>query len=199
MKKKYKSSASFIGEILGILETVFIAAFIMSMIFTFVFKIATVKGDSMNQTLDSNDKIIAFAFENSPETGDIVIVDAKESVLIGSNGELRHGEGIKKQIVKRVIASGGQTVDIDFKKGIVYVDGVMLDEPYITGLTHVDEGAFAGQYPITIPEGYLFVMGDNRSVSKDSRSDEIGLVSEESVLGKVFFCISPMDRFGFLS
>ena len=98
-----------------------------------------------------------------------------------------------------MIAVGGQTVDIDFEAGDVYVDGEKLSESYITGLTHLDEGAFTGQYPITVPDGYIFVLGDNRGVSKDSRSIEIGLIAESAVNGKVMLRISPLENFGFVN
>ena len=74
----------------------------------------------------------------------------------------------------------------------------MLDESYITGLTHMDEGAFTGQYPVTVPKGYVFVLGDNRQVSKDSRSSELGFVAVKNITGKVLMRISPLETFGFV-
>ena len=74
----------------------------------------------------------------------------------------------------------------------------MIDENYITGLTHMDEGAFTGQYPVEVPEGYVFVMGDNRQISKDSRSAEIGFVAVDNITGKVLLRFSPRERFGFV-
>lgn len=185
-------------EIIMTLETVFITMFIVTLIFTYIFKIAVVDGSSMKNTLNPEDTIMASAMFFTPEAGDIVLVNAYDAYLLDDEGNLICETGLGKQIVKRIIATGGQTVDIDFEQGAIYVDGKQLNEPYITGLTHMDEGAFTGKYPITVPEGYVFVMGDNRGISKDSRSDEIGFVSEESIYGQVIMRLTPLDSFGFI-
>lgn len=189
---------SVVRDILDLLETVFISVFAVTLIFTYLLRISTVKGTSMQNTLLPDDRVIAAVLPLSHEPGDIVIVNADEAVLLNDDGSLRRERGLNKQIVKRIIAVGGQTVDIDFERGTVIVDGVTLDEEYITGLTHLDEGAFTGKYPLEIPEGYVFVMGDNRTVSKDSRSSEVGLVSEDNIVGEVIFRLTPLDRFGLI-
>lgn len=187
-----------VEDILFFIETTFIALFITSMIFTYILHIAVVNGESMENTLMPDDRLVTTSWYNSINQGDIVIIYAGDSVTLNDDGSLNIGKGLRKTLVKRVIAVGGQTVDINFERGAVYVDGKMLDESYITSLTHMDEGAFTYKYPVEVPEGYVFVMGDNRQVSKDSRSDEIGFVSLESITGKVIMRVFPLDAFGFV-
>lgn len=196
--KKSKNKEK-INELFSIIETVFISMFVITLVFTFLLRIATVKGDSMMNTLFEDDMILASAFCVDPEAEDIVIINAYDAYLLDENNNIVKKEGLDKQIVKRVIATEGQTVDIDFIKGTITVDGVVLEEDYITGLTHNDEKAFTGKYPVTVPDGYVFVLGDNRAVSKDSRSDEIGFVAEEDIVGKVFIRISPVSEIGIIS
>lgn len=197
--KNYKKIIWFIfDEFIKLFEMLIITFFMAVLIFTYIFHIATVKGDSMQNTLISGDKLITTAYYGSLEQGDIVIIYAGDAVTLDENGNPEIKKGLRKSLVKRVIAVGGQTIDIDFERGAVYVDGVMLDENYITGLTHMDEGAFTGQYPVEVPEGYVFVMGDNRQISKDSRSSEIGFVAVGNITGKVLLRFSPRERFGFV-
>ena len=128
----------------------------------------------MFPTLLDGDRVVTSRLFYTPQCGDIVVV---QTDTFGP-----------KAIVKRVIATGGQTVDIDFEKGIVYVDGVALNEEYTAELTLTQED-FSG--PITVPEGCLFLMGDNRNASTDSRSSRVGMVDERCVLGKVWAIALP--------
>jgi signal peptidase I len=194
---KEKGSGKSVSEIAGFIETLIITFFLFMLVFTYLISVTTVSGSSMEDTLLPGDKLIVSKIARDPDPGDIIIVEANDSVTLDSSGKPVYNTGICKTIVKRVIASEGQTIDIDFERGAVYVDGSMLDETYVTkGLTHLDSGAFTGQYPVTIPEGFVFVMGDNRNVSKDSRSAEVGLIPLEDITGKAVLRIYPFSSFG---
>lgn len=185
-----------LSTVINFAETMIITMFVVCLIFTYIVKITTINGESMMNTLMPDDRIVITAWYNSPRQGDIVVINAAESVTIGENGELVTGKGLRHNIVKRIIATEGQSVDIDFEKGIVFIDGKALNEPYILGFTHRDEGAFTGKYPVTVPEGYVFVLGDNRINSRDSRSDEIGFVDVDNITGKIIMRIFPLKSFG---
>ena len=143
-------------------------------IFLFFGRIVAVDGSSMYATLHNNDKLIVSNLFYEPEQGDVIVFQTDA-----------FGEQL---LVKRVIATGGQTVDIDFETGVVYVDGAALQEDYVFEPTYTQED-FSGE--ITVPEGCLFVMGDNRNASTDSRSARVGLVDERSVIGKVYLVAFP--------
>lgn len=179
-------------------EMLIISMFIVSLVFTYVFRVTDVTGISMSTTLNEGDRIVMTSWYSVPKQGDIVVINARHTVTYDSSGELIEGRGTGQYIVKRVIAAGGQIVDIDFERGKVYVDDKELDEPYISGLTHLDEGAFSEHYPVTVPKGHVFVMGDNRRDSRDSRDSDLGFVPEDDIEGKVVFILSPMKHFGFV-
>lgn len=163
------------------------------LLFTFVIRMIGVEGHSMLSTLQEGDRLMVLSslLYHDYQYGDIVIV-RKDS--FGEN-----------PIVKRVIATGGQSVDIDFNAGGVYVDGKLLDEPYIRELTFTQEG---NTFPLTVPEGSIFVMGDNRNASTDSRSSRLGTVDTRYVIGRAVFLAFPgrdfeteercFNRIGFL-
>lgn len=144
------------------------------LIFVFIARMVGIDGYSMYPTLTHNDRVIISNLFYEPEVGDIVVV---KTDYFGDT-----------PIIKRIIAKEGQTVDIDFEAGIVYVDGEVFEESYIAEPTH-DVEDFDG--PVTIPEGHVFVMGDNRNESTDSRDDRVGLVNEKRILGKVYVLIIP--------
>ncbi len=171
-----KSATKTVIEFLSIIATSIVAIMV---IFTFVFRIVGVSGPSMMNTLNNGDWLIVSAFITEPERGDIVIITQPNAY--------------DEPIVKRVIAVGGDTIDIDFNTATVKVNGEVIDEPYLGSSTINDEGAW--QYPLTLKEGQVFVMGDNRQRSDDSRSPKIGLIDEDYILGQVLFRFSPISEF----
>jgi signal peptidase I len=130
-----------------------------------------------------------------PEDGDIVVINCREANLInGDTGEVyQTGDTLDEFIVKRVIAKEGDTIDIDFANNSVTVNGTVLDETYTSSPILYDGGAFT--YPLTVPEGYVFAMGDNRSVSLDSRDVRVGLVRKEMIYGKVLHSFKTLSPF----
>ncbi len=188
-----------IAECLDLLEMTLITVFCAILLFTYVLQVAVVQGSSMEPTLLNEDKLLVLQLCAAPAHGDIVIINSDQAALMGEQGELYFEEGLGKCIVKRVIAVGGQELDIDFESGIVSLDGQPLEEDYVNALTTVPKTGGAFAYPLVVPEGYLFVMGDNRSISKDSRYADVGLIDEDLVEGKVLMRLYPYESFGFVN
>lgn len=145
-------------------------------VFTFVIRLIGVDGHSMVPTLQDGDRLLVLnsLFYDDYRYGDVVV--------------LRKDSFLEEPIVKRVIATEGQVVDIDFVTGSVYVDGVLLDEDYINELTFTAEGT---EFPLVVPEGSIFVMGDNRNHSNDSRDARLGTVDTRYVIGKAVLLAFP--------
>ena len=160
-------------------EALISAALVLVLVFSFVFRIIQVDGSSMVPTLTNGDKLIVWGAGYTPERGDVVIVDSYTT----------YG----KPLVKRVIAKGGDTISIDYETGTVTVNGEVLQEDYIAEPTYL---GYDVEFPYTVPEGTVFVMGDNRNQSLDSRSSYIGCIDEQDILGKVLVCFLPFADFG---
>ena len=154
-------------------NSIIVAVVAVVILLTFCFRLIDVDGRSMEPTLINTDKVIVTNLFYTPNNGDVVVIS--------------HGEKYDKTLIKRVIATEGQRLVIDFENYKIYVDGVLIDEPYIQGETI--EGK--ADIPDVVPEGKVFVLGDNRPVSLDSRSREVGLIDEESIIGKAQFVIIP--------
>lgn len=180
-----KKKTNWAYEIYGMLHDVIYLLAAVTLIFVYFVRLVGVQGDSMLPTLHNQDYLLLesnFLYNgNDFEYGDIVVLNVPHFES--------QGEG---PIVKRIIATEGQTVDIDFQRGQVYVDGVMLQEDYINEPTYNNwEGQNGLQYPAVVPEGCVFVLGDNRNNSMDSRYAPIGMVDERYVLGKVIMIALP--------
>ena len=158
------------------LGSLFTALVVVLIVMTFGFRIIDVDGRSMEPTLIDSDKVIITNLFYTPHQGDIIIIS--------------HAEQYEKPLVKRVIATAGQELNIDFENNEVYVDGVKLDEPYIQGVT-VQGDVPAEKLNGIVPEGKVFVMGDNRSISLDSRYQQIGFIDEDLIIGKAQLDIIP--------
>ncbi len=185
--EKKLSPAQEIFEWLDVLATAIISVVI---IFSLLFRVATISGPSMQNTLFTDDKVIISNLAYTPKNGDIVVVSRNVANSVESMAYS------KEPIIKRVIAVGGQTVDIDFERGVVSVDGVELDEPYAKTPT---TRKYDVEFPLYVPEGYIFVLGDNRNDSMDSRDSRIGeggLVDTRYVLGHAVLRVFPFNKIG---
>lgn len=162
------------------MQCIVVALVASILIFLFLGRTVGVIGGSMKPTLFEGDRLLISDLFYTPDNGDIVV--------------LRQPSFRNEPIVKRVIATEGQTVDFDFENAIVYVDGEALDEPYLAEFSYFEREDFNRQ--ITVPEGCIFVLGDNRNASTDSRTNAIGCVDVRNVLGKVVWRITPLSSFG---
>ena len=152
------------------------------LIYMLLFRMVVVVGPSMYDTLIQGDRVVLLSslVYRNPKPGDIIVA---------SLADFKGGECI----VKRVIATEGQIVDIDFERGVVFVDGEEIDEPYIHSYTYNQQGV---SFPLIVQKGHVFVLGDNRESSLDSRSYEIGQIDRREILGKAIFLLIPGDNDG---
>ena len=166
MKNKTQNLET-IYDVASILLTAIIA---VGVIFTFFFKLSVVSGESMENTLHNGDNLIISSITPEIEYGDVVVISQPN--------------GYEKVLIKRVIAVGGQTVEFDHHTGKTIVDGKILDEPYIKEEANYTYGM---THKYVVPQGKIFVMGDNRNHSADSRDVMVGLIDEDYVMGKVLY------------
>ncbi|MBO4934590.1 MAG: signal peptidase I [Clostridia bacterium] len=172
-------------------ESAIFAVVVVILLFTFIFRIVGIDGRSMVPTLQDADRVVISNLFYTPKTGDIIVLDTSEDTIFFN------GRQYSKPLIKRVIATGGQTVEVtSSENGVqkVLVDGVELKEDYINFQTLTHSG---GQAKLTVPNGYVFVMGDNRGESLDSRS--FGCISENAIVGRALFRIFPLSEMGLLT
>lgn len=171
------------SEVYQNIRTLVTVLAVLILIFTFVARVVVVSGPSMENTLQNGDAMLVWSLGYKPKQGDIVV--------------LTQTAYQKDSIVKRVIATGGQTVDIDYTSSTVYVDGEPLQEDYIKEVMRVPNYG-EGNNHLTVPEGCLFVMGDNRNESADSRYPVIGLIDTRCVIGRAVMVLFPFSDLGLL-
>ena len=166
-------------------KMIVVALVSMILVFTMVGRVIGVVGPSMQPTLHEGDRMLLQILGYEPKAGDVVVL-RKESFM-------------SEPIVKRIIATGGQHVQVDIPNNAVYVDGVKLDEPYINEpmvpVSYLMEG---GVLDVVVPEGSVYVMGDNRNHSNDSRDLHLGTVDEQFIIGRALCIIFPFRDFGII-
>ncbi len=165
------------NSILDWLDAVVVALAFVVILFTFVLRIATIDGISMYPTLEHGERVLAFQMFYTPVKGDIVIVSLPSENYV--------------PYIKRVVATEGDTIEIDHSTGEVIVNGEVLEEDYILPEENRNYGSFEGQ--AVVPDGCVYVLGDNRNNSKDSRYGTIGFVEEEYIIGHAFLRVYPFD------
>lgn len=168
------------------LQALVFALVVLILAFTFFGRIIGVEGTSMVPTLHNRDMLLLQCIDYTPKQGDVVVL-TKEFA------------DITNPIVKRVIAVGGQTIQVDYASNSVTVDGQVLEEPYINGAMEVPGSPYMQKTSWQVPEGSIFVMGDNRNHSSDSRDERLGLVDTRYVLGRALVILLPFQDIGTIS
>lgn len=180
---KEKQKGRFSSELFSWGESLMVVLIFFVIVFTFFVRLIGVDGSSMYPTLQDHNVMLVSNLNYTPQKGDVVVLNKEE---FWDN----------RPIVKRVIATGGDTINIDAATGDVYVNGEILDEPYIAEKIDPLSSMGTMTFPATVPEGNIFVMGDNRNASTDSRWKELGMVDERYVLGHVLSVVYPFSSFG---
>lgn len=182
-----KGKVSSVESVYELVDTLIGAILVFLVVFCFLFRLVSVDGDSMNDTLVDKDRLILQTAFYTPERGDVVVIYQESAP--------------QQPLIKRVIAVGGDSLRLDVEKNTVYLKTAgtdtwqRLDEPYVNyplgwGIYWSDTDE------VTVPEGHLFVMGDHRNDSRDSRYESVGFVPVEDIIGHAVFRVAPLDSFG---
>lgn len=175
-----KAKLSALDNAIEWVESVASALVVIVLIFVFLGRQATVEGFSMENTFADQDKVIVNNTFYKIEKGQVIAL---------------YSGSLDKPLIKRVIAVAGDTVDVNYSTNEVYVNGEVIEEPYIKEPMRYPQGNYAmTALPVTVPEGMVFVMGDNRNNSEDSRYQEVGLINEDTIIGKVVLRFFPFDQ-----
>lgn len=191
-RNKKNPKKSIVTNVFEWLDVVVASVVVVVVLFTFVFRMVAIDGDSMNNTLFNGERVIISNMFYEPKRGDIVVISRNTE----NSSET---DSYKEPIIKRVIAIEGDKVDIDFDKGIVYVNDKALKEDYIKEPTFTGRGDGYVDFPLVVKENCVFVLGDNRNNSTDSRSKTIGdngQVNVKYILGRAILRIFPLNKFG---
>ncbi|MER2151587.1 MAG: signal peptidase I [Candidatus Limivicinus sp.] len=181
-EEKAEKEASVRVDLYEWIQSLMTALVICMAVFIFCVRTIDVSGSSMFPTLHDGDKMLVSNLLYKPKAGDIVVFKTDNY-------------DPERALVKRVIATEGQEISIDFDRGVVYIDGLPVEEDYIAELTKTKLD-FIG--PQTVPEGCIFVMGDNRNASTDSRKKEIGMVDNRMLLGRAYYVLFPVNDMGWI-
>jgi signal peptidase I len=181
-KKSPQQSSELTSGLYEWAESIVYTLAVVVIIFTFICRQVSVEGPSMENTLHDGDRVVICNLNYTPKQGDIIVLSTK---------------AVEKPIIKRVIAVAGQTVNVDYNVGKVYVDGKEYDAP-IKEPMHALNRTDLVKLPAKVPQGCVFVMGDNRNVSYDSRYTEIGMINTKNISGRALFRMWPFNSFGFL-
>ncbi|MCI9402847.1 MAG: signal peptidase I [Oscillospiraceae bacterium] len=181
-EQKAEEKGSFKLDLFFWMQALIGALVFLILTFTLVGRVIGVVGGSMLSTLHEGDLLLLQSVGYTPKQGDVVV--------------LRKSSFMTEPIVKRVIAVAGQHVQVDYATGQVYVDGEALDEPYINEVMVDPLDPLETVLDVTVPEGSIYVMGDNRNHSSDSRDERLGTVDTRYVLGRALWILTPFDHFG---
>ncbi len=182
-KDKNEEKQTIVARLYDWLEIFAVSVAVVFIIFAFVARVAIVDGTSMNDTLEDGDKLLVSELFYTPKQGDIIVCQAEYF-------------GPEEPLVKRIVATEGQTIRIDTENWQVFVNDIELEEDYVKHIIGRDMHGWSYGEEYTVPKGHVFVMGDNRNNSADSRDSRVGPIDERYIIGKVIFRFSP--KFGFV-